>query len=814
MNNHRKLLSSAIALVLASSFVLPAYADEAEDGDKNDEKSVEEVLVTGTRSKPRTALDSPVPIDSFSSELLDLQASGDMTENLRNLVPAFTATPFTGDGSAFVRSTSLRGLPPDETLVLVNSKRRHRSALIQHFGAAMSAGSQAADIGMIPSIAVKNVEVLRDGAAAQYGSDAIAGVLNFILKDYDEGGKVEGQVGQFYEGENSYKLAANIGFPLSENGFANFSAEYQDNEQLHRGFQPAAAQAAIDAGIPNVGQDSPYDGDNLAQTWGRPKNWGLRTVWNMGLDLNDSMEAYMFGNYAQTSGTYRFFYRNPNHSSLQPLPLDPTDPSQGNFCWCDVLPGGYTPYLDGDQQDFSNVVGVRGEMMADTSYDISFSYGSNLLSYTLHNTLNPTYGPTSQRVFHPGDLKQYETNFNADFSTPVSDNVNLAYGFEWRRETYVMQVGDRQSWDAGPWALVGGLINPETGQPYSNPPVGANGMSGTTPESAGEFGRSNIALYTDVEWDVTDDFLIQAALRYEDFEDFGSTTNGKLAMRYTLNDSFTIRGGVSTGFRAPTPGQSNYTGIVTTFDGATGQQTQQGTVSPTSELAAGLGGTALSPEESLNLNFGFTANLGEVTITADVYKINVDDRIVKTQDIPVDHPLFTRVSFYTNGLNTETTGLDIVAEYGMDWENGATTNFSLAYNYNNTEVVSQNQVNGVNPVSDSTIFNIENNLPEDRLTAVVMHEFSDWKVTFRANYYGETIDERNNREPVDSAWLVDLDVNYHLNENWDLNFGANNLFDTYPNKIQTRVANGLAYPRRTPIGYDGGMAYFRAVYSF
>ena len=279
-------LSSLLCLaVMAAGLATPSAFVQAAQADPN--ATIEEVMVTGTRSKPRTATESTVPIDSFNSEQLNLQPHGDLTETLRNLVPSFTATPLTGDGSAFVRSTSLRGLPPDEVLLLVNSKRRHRSALIQHFGAAMSAGAHAADMGPIPSIALKNVEVLRDGAAAQYGSDAIAGVINFILNDASEGGQVEVEYGQFNEGEDIFKVSANIGLPLTDAGFANFSIEYKDSEQLIRGIQTANAQAAIDAGIANVGTDSPYSGDNFAQTWGRPENDGIRTAWNLGVELGN-----------------------------------------------------------------------------------------------------------------------------------------------------------------------------------------------------------------------------------------------------------------------------------------------------------------------------------------------------------------------------------------------------------------------------------------------------------------------------------------------------------------------------------------------
>jgi iron complex outermembrane receptor protein len=418
-----KTLSKILALAAAAAVAMPVTASA-----QSDDEEIEEVTVTGTRSKPRSATDSPVPIDTFDQEQLSQQPVGGMTENLKNLVPSFTATPLSGDGSAMVRSTSLRGLPPDEILLLVNSKRRHRSALIQHFGAAMSQGSHASDMGMIPSIALKNVEVLRDGAAAQYGSDAIAGVINFILDDASQGGSVEVQYGQYYEGESTIKVAANIGLPLSDNGFANFSAEWTDDEQLERGHQPYDAVYLSELGG-TPAQDSPY-GDKLTQTWGRPETYGLRTAWNLGLDLGNGSEAYLFGNYASTYGNYRFFYReivdntarsglgSGLDSSMGEMPIDPTDPSMGNFCWCDVLTGGFTPYLVAKQTDYSNVVGVRGDLgSSGMLYDFSFNYGMNRIDYTLYNTISPTYGPgTSTSAYQPGDLKEHDTNLNADFS--------------------------------------------------------------------------------------------------------------------------------------------------------------------------------------------------------------------------------------------------------------------------------------------------------------------------------------------------------------------------------------------------------------
>jgi len=402
-----------------------------------------------------------------------------------------------------------------------------------------------------------------------------------------------------------------------------------------------------------------------------------------------------------------------------------------------------------------------------------------------------------------------------DFSKPLNDITHLAWGFEWRQESYIILAGDTFSREPGPWTFVNFLTNPDTGLPYAQPPIGSNGLSGTTIDAAGTFTRANIAAYADVEWDISDDTLIQAAFRFENFDDFGSTTNGKLAIRHNFSDTFTFRAAVSTGFRAPTPGQSNWTGIVTTFDGATGLQEQQGTVRPTDPLAISLGGAPLEPEESDNVSIGFTANPNdEWTITFDVYEIDVSDRIAKTQDIAVVDPLFTKLSFYTNALETETRGFDLVALYEKQWGNGSNTDFSVAWNHNKTRVTKQNQVGGIDPVSESNIFNIENNLPEDRVSITARHYAGRFTTTVRANYYGSTIDERNNREPVSSETFVDASVAYQFNDNYAMTLGASNVFDTFPNSIATRVGNGLAHPRRTPMGYDGGMWYLRGLYTF
>ncbi len=767
--------------------------------------SMSEILVTGSRgTRGRTAMKSPVPIDSFKGPVLERQGNGDMTETLKNVVPSFTATPLTGDGAAFVRPTSLRGLPPDDVLILMNSKRRHRSALISHFGAAMNVGAHAADVGMIPSLALKNLEVLRDGASAQYGSDAIAGVMNFMLKDANEGIEFQAQSGQWFEGETDIKIAGNIGLPLTENGFLNLTGEYTRSPELSRGVQHAAAAAATASGIPNV--------KDPAMNWGRPKSSGFRSVWNAGLDLNQNAQLYSFGNFADTYGRYSFFYRAPGRAgALEPLPLDPSDPSKGNFCWCDEFPAGFTPRLEGFQTDFSAVAGLKGNFDNGVVYDVSATYGANRLEYKLNGSLNASFGPESQFDFEVGDLKNEGLNFNVDLSYALNEDVNVAGGLEWRRETYTIFEGDEQSWKAGPWGSVSQLIDPTTGANYAAPGVGANGMAGNSPDISGEFDSENWAAYADAEWEATDALLLQVALRHEDYTEFGTTDDFKLAGRLTVSENFVVRGAVSTGFRVPTPGQANVSTIVTSFDGVTGTQVQEGTVSPTSALALAFGGKALTPENATNFSFGIASNPApSLRFTADVYRIEVDDRLIKSRSLPVVDPSFSEIAFYTNSLETRTQGLDIVAT----WSDARKTDVTVAFNYNDTEVLSQTQVNGVDPVTEQGVFNLENNLPNYRATVTLNRKFGKLGTMVRANYYGETQDERGAREDVGAETLVDLELSYPVAHNITIIGGANNIFDNFPDEIATRLSQGMPYPRRTPIGYLGGMVYLRGVYNF
>ena len=791
MKTKKSILATTVAFLFSGATVSGgALAQDA--APQNQDEQAEVISILGTRGAPRTITDSPVAIDVFSGD--EFTANGntaDITDNLKSLVPSFTATPATGDGSAFIRPTSLRGMAPDQTLILVNGKRRHRSSLVQFFAPAAGNGAHGVDIGMIPSIALKSVEVLRDGAAAQYGSDAIAGVMNFQLKDASEGGSVVAQYGEFFEGEQSWIVGANAGFALGTDGFFNISFETNDNEALSRGIQRQDGQDLIDGGVQGVGADSPFGDEPFVQSWGRPETSGTRVAFNTGYEISNSAELYMHGGYADTDGRYRFFYRNPGHSTLAGVTS---------------LPAGYTPFLDGAQKDTSLIAGLKGETSSELTYNFSAGFGKNELGYYLNNTVNPGLtvdGVLGQRDFDMGGYEQEETNLNADFSMPLSDDVFLGFGAEWREETFTTLAGEAAS-------LIG---------------AGPSGMTSVTPADAGEFSRDNIAVYVDAEYNVSDDLLVQGALRYEDFSDFGGTVNSKLASRYNVSDDFVIRGAISTGFHAPTPGQANITSIITTFDGTTGAQVEEGLVRADNPLAIANGAQELKEEESVSLSLGFTySGFDNGNLSVDFYNTQVDDRIYRTGNIPVDTG--GTVSFFTNALDVEHQGLDLVYTTSMDWGNSAESKFTFAYNHNTIDVVGQSSVNGIQPVGDASVEDIENNYPENRFVATAVTDFADnYQVMLRANFYGEHYDERgtinDTSSPsalVDSVVFIDMEFNYFASQNLTLTAGVSNIFDTFVDEIgdgnANRLSVGLQYPRRTPANYEGGSWYLRAKYEF
>ena len=799
----RRFLPFAM-IVFVASFVPNATLAQTSQSASSDEE-IENLVVIGSRNiKPRTVDDSTAPIDFIQSE--DLSAIGnaaDITDSLRSVVPYFNASMASGDGDTFVRPTSLRGLAPDQSLVMINGKRRHRAALIAEFVPAAGKGAHGPNIGMIPSIAIQNVQILRDGASAQYGSDAISGVVNFQTKRNSEGGMLRTQYGRYYEGESSFKIDGNVGLKLGMDGFLNLSFERTYNQALSRGHQRPNAQALIDASVAGVGQDSPFDDKPFVQTWGRPRSDGLRLYMSAAHPVTVSTEVYVQSNYADVQGRYRFFYRPPGHVTLASLAT----------LGFDGLPGGFTPYFDGETSDYSMVSGWRGTMPNGMFFDVSAAVGNNEIDFTLFNTINQSIGLNSdgeplQRDFDVGELEQTELSANADVSRQVTENWHMAGGVEWRREIFAVKAGVPTSYEG----------------------AGSSGFKGFEPQNAGTFSRQNVAAYGEFERE-SGGLLTQYALRYEGYSDFGGTLNGKFAGRYHFDERITGRLAVSTGFHAPTPGQANIQKVTTTFDANVGGQVEQGLVPPDHPLAKAAGGAPLEEETSLNASIGFSVDMDEVfesaKLTFDVYNIEVKDRIYKTQTVPSIDPntgIGTNVSFYTNALDIESRGFDIVYTtpfYFRDFS----TNLSIALNRNQVEVKDQNLINGISPVPVADVEDIENSYPKLKVVVTSKSELNaNATLMIRANYYGEHYDERGRiggnppTKLLDPTLFFDVELRYVFSNSFRGTLGFVNVFDTYVEEIDEPYANrqnvGLPYARRTAANFEGGSAYVTIDFTF
>ena len=826
-------INTIAAAIIATGFVLPAAAETT--------ATLEEVVVVGSRGAPRSVGDSPVPVDVISADELGRAGSNDLMMQLQSAVPSLNVhlQPIS-DAASMIRPANLRGLSSDSTLVMVNGKRRHRASVIAFQGGGVNDGSQGPDISVIPSIALKSVEVLRDGAAAQYGSDAVAGVINFVLNDSAEGGSLKVKQGQFSEGDGDTTVVmGNFGMPLTDAGFMNISFQMKENEATSRSLQRPDAQALIDAGNNSVTRP--------AQIWGAPIiDDDVTFFFNSGLDLGNGGEAYMFGNYSERDIDGGFYYRNPDGrggvftkgdgtrliadvtgdmSGNCPTALDPSDYAGRDAVIADpncyilnqAAPGGYTPRFVGNITDSSFTMGRSGELaagpLAGTSFDISGSVGRNEASFGLNNTFNPSMGPDSPRNFETGSYIQLAKTFNVDMSKEYG-STSVAYGYEWRETTFSVISGEESSWVAGPYATQG--FN-----------VGSHGFAGFSPDSAGAFSRRNYAVYGDVSNQVSDDLLVQGAIRYEDYSSGLDTTNYKLAFNYQLTDNLALRGSHSTGFRAPTQGQANVVNTQTTL--VDGQLTQAQTLP-----GFKLGAEQLQPEESTSFAFGIVATLGEVELTADWFNIEVDDRIALTSNAaPTDAQraamtaagipnaeLIGEVNYFTNDFNTETSGLDIVATYGADLMGGS-TDFSAAYNYTDTEVSDQGNV-----TSDSKVKRLEEGLPNHRATFTMDQQWENVSAFVRANYFGEYYAVHADwfGTNADSAMTVDVEVTYDISDNFNVSVGAQNIFDQEAEKIDGSagaVAEGVPgnvlgaiYYETSPMGIEGAFWYVSAGYNF
>ncbi|WP_156507853.1 TonB-dependent siderophore receptor [Halioglobus sp. HI00S01] len=830
----RKLaLAISAQIAFTAGYSQVALAQEGAD-------QLEEVVVTGTRREARSVFDSAAPIDVIGGEEFRNQGASDMTTLLRNSVPSYNVNnqPIS-DAATVVRPANMRGLASDHTLVLVNSKRRHRAAVISWLGNGVNDGAQGPDISVIPSIAVKQVEVLRDGAAAQYGSDAIAGIVNFILKDYDEGGSIEAKYGQYSEDgdEDLWSVAGNIGLPFTANGFFNASFEYGEAAPTSRSVQRDDAAALIAGGNTDVA--------NPAQIWGNPEvEEDLKTFFNMGVDLNSNNSWYGFGNYASKTVTGGFYFRNPDTrqavfgdgngnrlvgdvtgdmSGNCPTDLDPSDAAglaaviadPNCFVFNERFPGGFTPNFGADTEDASFVTGVKGTTDGGLYWDVSAGVGYNDADFFIVDTVNASLGPQSPTEFDPGSYTQIEKNFNVDLSYPVpvsflASDLNIAGGFEWRDEEFEIGIGDQASWEVGPLADQG----------FS---AASNGFPGFGPIAEGDWSRSNIAAYIDFEADVTENLLVAAALRWEDFDDFGTTTNGKIAAHWQIVDSFAVRSTYSTGFRAPTPGQSNAYNVSTEFNLATNELENNGTIPATSAVAALRGGQALDPEESTNFTAGVIWQAGDFSVTVDYFDIDLEDRLGVSQNFVltdeerqalIDDGVAGANSlqtfrFFTNGIETNTKGFDVVATYELDSSIGLTS-FNLAYNQTETSV--EDFVEGI--IDEVRIQELEEALPETRWNLMANHTMDAWRFMARYSYFDDWYDSEDTLT-YDGYGVVDAEIGYTFDSGFAVVLGADNILDETPDRNPNAAAGvGNQYSQWAPGGFNGRFMYARLLYDF
>lgn len=842
----KKTIYSAASSLVLLSVASTAFADtneEVAEGEKP--KAAEKIVVVGSRAAPRSVGDSAVPIDIISQDEFFKNASTDMTNLLSAVVPSFVVNeqPIS-DAATLVRPANLRGLPPDSTLVLVNGKRRHRAAVISFLGGGISDGAQGPDISVIPNIAIKQVEVLRDGASAQYGSDAIAGVINFQLKDNAEGLLLESRFGEYGEGDGTTVVhSANLGLPIANDGFANFSFEIKNSDATSRSVQRDDANDLIEAGNSEVG--SP------AQIWGSPElQDDMKFFTNMAVPFGATGEFYLFGNWAQRDVDGGFYFRNPNtrggvfsNDGGSTLLVGDLDPNDGKACptvsvnksvpdaselskvfedascfaFNEMFPGGFTPRFGGRVTDMSLALGFDGELDNGVRYDVSFNTGENDVNFLIRNTVNASLGPNSPTSFNPGRYIQSEDNINLNLSYLMDvkwmdSPLNIAGGLEYREETFEIFAGDEASYTIGPLASQGFGI-------------GSNGFPGFKPEDAGEFSRSNYAMYMDLEGKIVDRLHVGLAVRFEDFEDFGSTTNGKVSARLQMTDAMALRGSLSSGFRAPTVGQANVRNVTTAF--TNGELQDEATLPPTNPISEQLGGKPLTPEESTSFTVGSVFQSGEFYLTLDYFNIEVTDRISQTSTLPLsqqdidelvdlgieDALSYRGIKFFTNDFDTTTQGIDLIANYSAELATGP-LKMSLAMNWLDTNVDSYNP----EIISETRIRQLEDNIPNVRGTFTLDHSMDLMRGFVRLNYFGSYYEAHldDGSLPIEAGaeFTVDMELGFDVGNSMFIALGAKNVFNEYPDEHPYSGIAGAVYPATSPMGFNGGFYYTRLNINF
>lgn len=862
--NRPALLALAIAAALSAGATKAqsnaAVTTEAAD----DTQTLDAIVVTGTRVAGRSRNDTAAPVDAIGVQQLERTGSPEINQALSVALPSFNfPRPGLTDGTDTVRPAQLRGLAPDQTLVLVNSKRRHSASLVNVNGS-VGRGSSAVDLNTIPTAAVRSVEVLRDGASAQYGSDAIAGVINVLLRENDSGGGVtvsygrreseytvpvtpfdiiraptgSGGVGGTTAGAPATPnwaqptsvtrdvsdgavttISGWKGLSLAGKAFLTLSFEQKDQDRTERGGYDNRQQYAL---LPGNVYDPREATINRFNAWyGEPEVQQTTLFANAGMDLESGARLYGWTSWQDRSARSAGFFRNPRDARNV----------------IEIYPNGFLPIIAPDVTDASATGGMRWNW-GDWAMDASLGWGKNEMMFTIENTLNRSIGPSSQTVFKAGGFDYSQTVLNvggtrAFASDAFASDIYVAVGLEARSENYRIFAGEPNSWRNG-GVLVGG-------QPAAS---GAQVFPGFRPNNEVDASRDAIGFYVDAEANLTDKLLGSAAIRFEDYSDFGQTTTGKVALRYDFNESFAVRGSLQNGFRAPSLQQQFFTATSTNF--INGVPFDITTFPVADPVAVALGARPLEAEESTNLSLGFVANFGDLTLTVDAYAIDVDNRIVLSENltqVPVRNFLtaqgFVGIGggrFFINGVDTETRGVDVVVTKPWETENAGRFDLTIGANYNETKVTRTPTTAPIASIDPNirlfdrvNLLTFEKGNPRDKFNASLNWSLDRWGATLRATRYGEVLQPQSSPSLdfiLSPKVLLDLEGRVKLFDRTELAIGAENLTDEYPdafpvalppNGSVARTLNSTGntpFSNYSPFGRSGRFVYARLNYSF
>jgi len=844
--------SSAGAVLALAMFAQPALAqDGGQVGADDNDGAV--IIVTGTRRTDRTVADSTVPIDVISSEALQNSGTTETNRLLNNLVPSFNfPQPSLTDGTDSLRPATLRGLSPDQVLVLVNGKRRHISSLLNLNGS-VGRGSSGVDMNTIPAIAIERIEVLRDGAASQYGSDAIAGVINIQLKKR-AGGRAQASFGKYvttmdgvgevasvglttaaagdpaitYTGEDrkrrdgdTYTIATNIGLPIGDGGYVNWTAEYKDRSPTNRSGPDLRRQYA---GIGDVRETTI---SRYLHRYGDGESKDFNFFLNAGADLGDNFELYGFGSYGVRDGNGAGFYRR----AIDARNADWANGGQPYYA------DGFLPIIASTIHDVAAAAGIRGDA-GGWKLDLSINYGSNRLDYAVESSFNTSLGGlVSPRRFNAGGMRAGQTsvNFDAqhDFDFGFGD-TSLAVGAEWRNENYKIVPGELASYVAGPYTFTNGAA------------PGAQVFPGFSPTTAIDKSRDSFAAYLELDSDLSEQLNVQVAGRYEHFSDFGDTINGKFAARFEPIDGLAFRGSISTGFRAPGMAQQFFS--TTSTNNVNGTLIEIGTFPVASPIAVALGAQPLKAEKSVNMGGGvsFTMIPG-LSLTVDYYNIKINDRITLTENLQGGDVVAiltaaqvngTSARFFINGIDTKTQGLDIVGSYRLPDFGAGRMTLTAGYNLNDNKITDRRVFSGFTAqrlFARPETLRLINGQPANKFNVSLDWELGAFGLTARTNRYGEVflpgpsndITIAKGAAPGDITlspkWVTDLEVRFKPIEAVQLAIGANNLFDVYPDRLPFGTVGGfnyglnnsfLPYSSQSPFGFSGRFLYGRISVDF